>query len=103
MAMAATNELTLTARVRASEDVLFQALQGEAVLLNLKTGTYFGLDAVGTRIWQLLAEHEMLSEVAHVIVAEYDVTQERCASDLLQLVANLEQQGLIAVNSHDAC
>jgi Coenzyme PQQ synthesis protein D (PqqD) len=87
----------MTSRVRVNDDVLFQELQGEAVLLNLKSGVYFGLDPVGTRVWQLLAKHELLSEIARAIVAEYNVTEERCAKDLLALVADLEHQGLVTV------
>ena len=84
--------------MRVNDDVLFQELQGEAVLLNLKSGVYFGLDPVGTRIWQLFAEHEVLAEIARTIVAEYDVAEDRCSADLLVLVADLERQGLVAVS-----
>ena len=89
---------TLTSRVRVNDDVLFQELQGEAVLLNLKSGVYFGLDPVGTRIWQLFGEHQVLAEIARTIVAEYDVAEDRCSADLLALVADLERQGLVAVS-----
>ena len=89
---------TMTSRVRVNDDVLFQELQGEAVLLNLKSGVYFGLDPVGTRIWQLFAEHEVLAEIARTIVAEYDVAEDRCSADLLALVGDLERQGLVAVS-----
>jgi hypothetical protein len=89
-------EISLNSRVRIQEDVLFQELQGEAVLLNLKTGVYLGLDAVGTRIWQLLQEDGTLSRVVEVILAEYDVTREKFESDLLNLVSQMEQQGLLA-------
>jgi hypothetical protein len=88
---------TLTSRVRVNDDVLFQELQGEAVLLNLKSGVYFGLDPVGTRVWQLFAEHELLGEIAHAIVTEYDVAEDRCSLDLLKLVEDLEQQQLVTV------
>jgi hypothetical protein len=81
-----------------NDDVLFQELQGEAVLLNLKSGVYFGLDPVGTRIWQLFAEHEVLSEVAQAVVAEYDVSEEKCSEDLLKLVDDLEKQELVRVS-----
>jgi len=77
--------------------VLFQELQGEAVLLNLDSGIYFGLDPVGTRMWQLIVERESLAEVAHAIEDEFDVSKERCTADLLALVAKLEGQGLVAV------
>ena len=89
---------TLTSRVRVNDDVLFQELQGEAVLLNLKSGVYFGLDPVGTRIWQLFAEHEVLGEVAQAIVTEYDVAEDRCSEDLLKLVDDLEKQELVSVS-----
>lgn len=89
---------TLASRVKINQDVLFQDLQGEAVLLNLKSGIYFGLDRVGTRIWQLFAEYESLSDIALVIEKEYDVTDDNCAADLLALVAELERQGLVSVS-----
>ena len=89
---------TLTSRVKINDDVLFQELQGEAVLLNLKSGVYFGLDPVGTRIWQLFAEHEVLSEVAQAVVAEYDVAEDKCSEDLLKLVDDLEKQELVSVS-----
>ena len=63
---------TLTSRVKVNDDVLFQELQGEAVLLNLKSGVYFGLDPVGTRIWQLFAEHEVLRDVAQAVVDDLE-------------------------------
>ena len=89
---------TLASRVRVNDDVLFQELQGEAVLLNLKSGVYFGLDPVGTRIWQLFSEHEVLSEVAQAVVAEYDVAEDKCSEDLLKLVDDLEKQELVSVS-----
>ncbi len=89
---------TLASRVHVNDDVLFQELQGEAVLLNLKSGVYFGLDPVATRIWQLFAEHEVLSEVAQVVVAEYDVAEDKCSEDLLKLVDDLAKQELVSVS-----
>ena len=91
-------EISLNSRVRIQDDVLFQELQGEAVLLNLKTGVYLGLDQLGTKIWQLLQEDGALSKVMEVILQEYDVTQEKFAQDLLGLVGQMEQQGLVEVS-----
>jgi len=90
---------TLDSRVQVRDGVLFQELQGEAVLLNLDSGTYFGLDAVGTRMWQLILEHERLAEVVQSVVAEYEVAEENCSADLLALVRKLETQGLVTVTA----
>lgn len=88
---------TLDSRVQVAQDVLFQELQGEAVLLNLNSGMYFGLDEVGTRIWQLIVERGRLDEVATAIEDEFEVSQEQCVADLLALVARLEGEGLVSV------
>jgi hypothetical protein len=88
---------TLASRIRVSDDVLFQELQDESVLLDLKSGTYFGLDAVGTRMWQLIVEHKRLDAVAQAIAAEYEVSEARCTEDLLSLVTRLGDQGLVTI------
>lgn len=89
----------MDSRVRVNDDVLFQELQGETVLLNLNSGVYFGLDPVGTRMWRLIVEKEQLAEVARSIVAEFDVSEEQCAADLLALVTKLESRGLVTVSA----
>ena len=91
------NARSLRRRVTIVRDVVFRDLDGEAVLLNLKTGTYFGLDPVGTRIWHLLGERAWLADVRDAIVGEYDVTTEAFADDLLRFVGELEAQGLLEV------
>jgi hypothetical protein len=63
---------SLDSRIRINDDVLWQELQGEAVLLNLKTGVYFGLNPIGTRVWELLAATGMLRDVVDAIVGEYE-------------------------------
>jgi hypothetical protein len=96
--MSRNDKPSLASRIRPSGEVLFQTLEDESVLLNLKSGVYLGLDPVGTRIWQLMDEHDSLAEIAGRIVAEYDVTPERCEADLLTLVADMERHGLVEVS-----
>ena len=91
--------ISLASRVRINEEVLFQELQGEAVLLNLKSGVYLGLDAVGTRIWNLLQRHHVLQEVRDAMLQEYEVSADQCERDLLRLVGEMEQQGLAEVGT----
>ena len=88
---------TLNSPIRVNEDVLFQELHGEGVLLNLKTGVYFGLDAVGRRVWQLLQEQGTLAAVRSAMLAEYDVAEAQCSADLLALVAEMQKHGLVTV------
>lgn len=75
------NAITLASRVRPGV-VVFQDLQGGLVLLNLKTGVYFGVDPVGTRIWHLIREHGSLREVLQALLSEYEVGGAECTRDL---------------------
>lgn len=87
--------LSLASRVTIPAHVLSRHLQDELVVLQLKRGVYFGLDAIGTRIWELLREDRSLREVLAALVAEYEVEEAQGAEDVLDLVQQLREQGLI--------
>ncbi len=87
-------DITLRDTLRIRTDVVFRQLDDEAVLLDLKSGTYFGLNTVGTRIWQLLGEGSPLSTVLDTLAEEYDVTRDELERDLLSLSQELCTRGL---------
>jgi hypothetical protein len=87
------------ATVSIPEDVLFRELDGEAIILNLAKGLYYGLDAVGTRIWIVLAESSSVGRAIDVMTAEYDVDPAVAAQDVVELVSVLRDQGLLLVNT----
>jgi hypothetical protein len=89
--------LTLETKVTVPTDVLFRDLSGEAVLLNLADGKYYGLDGVGTRIWELLSESGRLDQTYQTLLQEFDVSPEQLQKDLLQLVEELVSRGLLNV------
>jgi hypothetical protein len=72
-------------------------LSGEAAILNLQSGKYYGLKAVGARIWELVQQPRTLAELQAAILQEYDVPEEQCARDLEALLGQLAQEGLIEV------
>lgn len=90
---------TLDLRIQVCPDVIIKPLQGESVLLDLRSATYFGLNEVGTRIWQLLAEDLRLREIAQVIVGEYTVDEDKARTDVLNLVQQLASNGLITLGT----
>lgn len=93
--MPASMKLTLSQQAKPSDDVLYQEVAGEGVLLDLASESYFGLDSVGMRVWTLLSEDPSLQHAFEVMCAEYEVDQERLESDLLALVGKLAEAGLV--------
>jgi hypothetical protein len=83
--------------VVASKRQVSSDLGGEAAILDLEGGVYYGLDEVGARIWELIQEPKPVSEVRDVLLEEYDVEPERCERDLLALLDRLAEERLIEV------
>lgn len=82
-------------KIKFPEDILFHEVGGEAVILNLESGKYYGLDEVGTRMWALLSEYGAIEPVVNALLAEYEVEEEQLRSDLLKLINDLSSHGLL--------
>lgn len=91
--------ITFEMRVSVPEDVLIRELDGESVILNLKSERYFGLDRVGTRMWEVLSTSETIAAAYHTLLSEYDVVPEQLQTDLYNLLEQLVQHGLINVSN----
>jgi hypothetical protein len=76
-------------------DVVVRDLDGEAVVLDIATGTYFGLNDIGTRIWQLVVQQKTLVEVVEVLEHEFDAPVDRLEADLRAFVDRLVVKGLL--------
>lgn len=77
------------------DDVMSRELNGEAVLLDLRSGHYFGLNATGARIWAALKDGLAPEQIPQIIVEDFDVTLERAQADVDAFIATLIQRGLI--------
>ncbi len=96
-----SKEVSLASTIRINDDVLFNDLQGEIVILSPKTGVYFGLDPVGTRAWQLIQYHGRLGAVRDAMLKEYEVSAERLWEDLQDLITRMVDNGLVEVIDED--
>ncbi|MSR12853.1 MAG: PqqD family protein [Gammaproteobacteria bacterium] len=85
------------ARVHISPDALFQEIGGEGVILDLASSTYFGLDGVGVRFWQLLQENPDLQAARDALLAEFEVEADKLELDLDNLVQKLVSAELASV------
>ena len=90
--------VTLDTLLLRSDDVLFQEVGGEAVLLDLASEQYFGLDPVGTRIWELIDPGMPLRDIHGTLCKEYEAEPANIAADLLALAQSLVDAGLAKVS-----
>jgi Coenzyme PQQ synthesis protein D (PqqD) len=89
-------EIIPTKKIVVPPDVLVNVIDGESVLLNLKSECYFGLDEVGTRMWQVLSESASVKLAYEALLKEYDVEPEQLQRDLENLIDQLVEHGLVA-------
>ena len=90
-------KLSKNSIIAAAKEQVSCDLAGEAAILDLKSGQYYGLNSIGARIWSLIQEPHSISEVLHTLLAEYDVDALQCEQDLFALVQKLAASGLIEV------
>jgi hypothetical protein len=91
--------LEMDSIVVASQEQVSCELAGEAAILNLKNDSYYGLNSVGAAVWSLMQEPIPVSALHRALLARYEVEPERCAADLLALLREMVDHGLIEVKA----
>ena len=89
--------MKLSDTVSVPPQVMARTVGDETVILDLASGTYFGLDPVGARIWELMGEGKPLVEICDQMLEEYEVSREELERDTLRLAQELADQGLIGL------
>jgi hypothetical protein len=84
-------------RFSPSPEVVSRVLDGEAVLLDLASGKYLGLNAVATRAWELLGAGKPLREMRSALLDEFEVTRDVLDQDLTELLETMHARGLIVL------
>jgi hypothetical protein len=84
--------------VVAAKDQVSSDLGGEVAILDLKDGVYYGLDEVGARVWELVQEPALVSAIQARIIEEYEVEHARAERDVIALLQQLANEGLIQVS-----
>ena len=85
--------------VRDDDELLTTRVDGELIGMSVEQGACYGLDAVATRIWDLLGEPRSLDDLCAALTEEFDVTAERCRADVRELVSQLRGEGLVKVSA----
>ena len=83
--------------IKTCKDQLSCGLGGEAVLLELQSGIYYGLNSSGALIWSLIQKGTTVGQILETLLKEYETTADRCERDLYALLQNLRVAGLIEI------
>jgi hypothetical protein len=74
-------------------------LDGEAAILNVQSGEYYGLDEVGAAVWRMMSESLWIGEIIQRLTSEYEVDPEQCEADLIGLIDKLAEHGLVDIDN----
>lgn len=89
--------MNLDSVVIATKEQVSADLQGEAVILNLKSGVYYGLNPIGALVWGKLQQPCAVRQLRDAILAEYAVEEQQCEADLFALLQGLADAGLVEI------
>lgn len=90
-------ELSKSSTIVVSKDVVSCDLGGETAMLDMKEGVYYGLNEMGTIIWEYIQEPVTLQEIIDKILEEYDVDEETCFADLVELIDQMVKNRLVVI------
>lgn len=88
--------IKLTDKIAISPQAVARQVGDETIILHIRSGTYFGLDPVGARIWYLMEEGKTLAEICNTMLNEYEVSREELERDAVTLVRELLARDLVS-------
>lgn len=97
MTEGAPSPIGLETVAAASSDQVSCELEGEAVILHLGAGVYYGLDPVGAHVWSLLEREHTVAELVDAVVAAYQVDADTARADLVDLLGQMASRGLVTL------
>jgi hypothetical protein len=79
------------------EDIVASDIDDEKVMMSVERGQYYGLDPVGSRVWELIENPIRVSDLIDALLLKYDVDRETCERDVLAFLGELSEDGLLRV------
>ena len=92
-------EISENTTISPTQGQISSELSGEAIILNLDSGIYYGLNEVGARVWELIQQPRSFSELLDALIEEYDVSIEDCKQDLTKILIELREANLVEIDN----
>jgi len=90
-------EISDSSTVSVTEENVYCNIEDEVVILDLGEGIYYGLNPVGARIWDLIQKPRKVNDILDILLDEYNVGEEECRNDLIELLEQLSDKKLIKI------
>ena len=95
--MTSNGAIALTQTLVRQEEILASVMEDEVVMMNLQTDSYYGTNAVGTRIWELLEQPLTVAELCQRLQEEFEVDDETCQQDVLPFLEKIIDEKLVRI------
>ncbi len=93
------SKINLNAVIKRNPELVSSDIDGEKVMMSIESGEYFGLDPVGTRIWELIEKPIRIDELVNLLLVEFEVTKEQCEVDTIEFLNELQEKNLLLIIS----
>lgn len=90
--------LTGNSKVFRQKNIMFNKLDDEVVMMSINKGEYYGLDSIGSRIWEIINEPIEIKEIVKILLNEYNISEEQCVKDVIAFLEELIKKELIGVS-----
>ena len=93
-----TSRITIDSTISQIEDIVASDIDNEKVMMSIEKGQYFGLEPIGSRIWEMIETPAKVSVIIDKLLTQFDVDRETCEHDLLAFLGELDEAGIIQVH-----
>lgn len=90
-------DISDTTIIRATRHQVSGKISDDSVILDLNAGIYYGVNSLGSKVWELVQEPCAVGKIVEALLADFEVEHGRCLHDLLEFLADMESRGLIVV------
>lgn len=97
MGISSGRELALDTQLQRKEGLLFNKIDNEIVMLSVKNSEYYGMNKIGSRIWEMLEQPKTIRQLIASLLEQYEVTEEKCRKDALTFLKKLDEKKLLII------
>jgi hypothetical protein len=90
-------EITTDTIISRIEEIVASDIDGETVMMSIENGKYYGLDDIGSRIWELIEKPVKVSDLIDTLLGRYEVDRETCERDVLKFLNELNEDRIVQV------